>query len=61
LFTLAFKICNKEANTTLSMAQPVSIEFWVSLIFIGSNTIFHNNNFCITLWFSPAEYFPAVF
>ena len=52
LFTLAFKICNKEAKTTLSFEYGATGQNWIPSIsnIHWLNTIFHSNNFCITLY-----------
>ena len=52
LFTLAFKICNKEAKTTLSFEYGATGQNWIPSIsnIHWLNTLFHSNNFCITLY-----------
>jgi hypothetical protein len=62
LFPLAVNICNKEANTTLSFEYGATDQSWIPSIsnIHWFNTIFHIDNLCITLYFSPTEYFSAV-
>ena len=62
LFPLAFNICNKEANTTLSFEYGATDQSWIPSIsnIHWFNTIFRINNLCITLYFSPTEYFSVV-
>ena len=52
LFMLAFKICNKEAKTTLSFEYGATGQTWIPSIsnIHWLNTIFHSNNLCITLY-----------